>query len=126
MAAFIIGFPREVPSDPGAMRPYVEQVEATLAPYGGRYRVLFSHRVEVLEGDWAPPLGMMVMIEYPSLEQARAHYHSPEYAPLKELRQALGRADGILVDGLAEGETLESFRRRRDAERQRSESPDKP
>ncbi len=125
MAAFIIGFPRELPSDPAVLRPYVEQVEATLAPYGGRYRVLFPHRVEVLEGDWAPPLGRLVLIEYPSLEQARAHYHSPEYAPLKRLRQAHGRADGLLVDGLAEGETLASFRRRREAERQQAEAPDR-
>ena len=80
----------------------------------------------MLEGDWAPPRGMMVMIEYPSLEQARAHYDSPEYAPLKQLRQAHGRAYGLLVDGLAEGETLESFRRRREAERQQGASPTRP
>ena len=123
MAAFIISIPREVAADEGVMRAYQEQIEATKAPYGGRYRVLTGHRIEVLEGDWRPPLGLVIH-EFPSFEQARAWYYSPEYAPLRAHRQAHNRFDMILVDGLADGETLLSLIQQRDAHEQGSGSPD--
>ena len=125
MPAFIVSIPREVAADPGVMRPYQEQIEATLAPYGGRYRALRRHRLEVLEGDWRPPHGVVVL-EFPSFEQAKAWYHSPEYAPLLAIRHAHNRFDMILVDGLAEGETLLSYLRQREAHEQRSDSSDTP
>src|SRR5215216_4127099 len=34
------------------MRPYTEQLEATMARYGGFYRTWLRHRVEVVEGEW--------------------------------------------------------------------------
>jgi uncharacterized protein (DUF1330 family) len=123
MAAFIISIPRELTDDPEIMRSYQEQIEATKAPYGGRYRVLLRHRIEVLEGDWRPPHGVVIH-EFPSFEQARAWYYSPEYAPLRAYRQAHNRFDMILVDGLADGETLLSLIQQRDAHEQGSGSPD--
>jgi uncharacterized protein (DUF1330 family) len=107
MVAYIILVPHERPANPEAMRPYREQVEAIMAPYGGRYRTLVRQRVEVLEGDWHPDLGVGIL-EFPSFEQAWAWYHSPEYAPLRALRMAtIPQQDVILVDGMFEGETLE-------------------
>lgn len=50
-------------------------------PHGGRYGQLRLDPIEVLEGDWPPPLGF-AMMEFPSTEQARGCYHSPAYAPL--------------------------------------------
>jgi uncharacterized protein (DUF1330 family) len=40
-----------------------------------------------LEGAEEPPVAV-VMLEFPSLEQARAWHDDPDYAPLKRLRQA--------------------------------------
>ena len=40
----------------------------------------------VVEGDWGPHQGPTI-VEFPTFEQLRAWYHSPEYAPLKALRQ---------------------------------------
>jgi hypothetical protein len=40
------------------------------------------------------------------MEQARAWYHSPEYAPLLAWRKARGRFNLLLVDGMPEGMTL--------------------
>jgi len=106
MAAFIIGIPKLSDADPDLIGSYFAQIEATLVPYGGRFRATPDHRIEVLEGDWRPPEGLAVM-EFPSLERAQAWYHSTEYAPLIALRDAAHlRADAILVDGLAEDETL--------------------
>jgi uncharacterized protein (DUF1330 family) len=105
MAAFVVAVVHEPPADPNAMSPYREQIEATLAPYGGRYRVASGQRLEVMEGAWRPS-GGLVIIEFPSYAQAQAWYYSPEYAPLLALRQAHVRLDLILAEGLADGETM--------------------
>jgi uncharacterized protein (DUF1330 family) len=105
MAAFVVAMVQEPPAGPDAMIPYREQIESTLAPYGGRYRVAAGQRMEVMEGEWRPS-GGLVIIEFPSYAQAQAWYHSPEYAPLLALRQSHVRLDLILAEGLADGETM--------------------
>jgi uncharacterized protein (DUF1330 family) len=42
----------------------------------------------------------MVVLEFPSREQARTFYDSPEYAPLKALRLRAATSRLLLVDGL--------------------------
>jgi uncharacterized protein (DUF1330 family) len=116
VAAFLVAVVREPPADPRLLAPYAEQIEATLAPYGGRYRVVPDGRTAALEGDWRPPRGLVV-IEFPTFEQALAWYHSPAYAPLLALRQAHARLDVLLVDGLADGETVLARRGSRPAAR---------
>jgi uncharacterized protein (DUF1330 family) len=87
------------------MDPYYKGVEATMALYSGGYRSLPRHHVTTLEGDWHPDKGV-VILEFPSHERALAWYHSPEYAPLLELRNKTGRMNMILVDGLGEDEAV--------------------
>jgi uncharacterized protein (DUF1330 family) len=109
MAAYYIALAREVPANWRAlMRPYTEQVEATMARYGGFYRTWLRHRVEVVEGDFGPHLGPTI-VEFPTFAQLRAWYDSPEYAPLKALRQQHMRFDVILVDGLSDDEIAENL-----------------
>ena len=105
MVAYIILVGREAPQDMSVMRPYIEQAEGVLALYGGRYRSRGRHKVTLLEGDLGPFRGVTT-IEFPTPEQARAWYDSPEYAPLKALRLANARFDVILVEGLTEGELV--------------------
>jgi uncharacterized protein (DUF1330 family) len=110
MAAYYIALAREVPADwEEVMRPYREQVEATMARYGGHYRTYLRHRVEVVEGDFGPHLGPTI-VEFPTFEQLSAWYHSEEYAPLKALRQRHMRFDVMLVDGLSDDEIAENLR----------------
>ena len=99
MVAHIILVTKQYP-DPRTMQPYYDGVEETMARYGGGYQSVTRHRVTPLEGDWHPPKGVTIL-EFPSYEQALAWYHSPEYAPLRELRMATGRFDVILVDGIS-------------------------
>jgi len=104
--AYILLNGRYFDPDRTAMRAYTEQVQPTLAAYGGRYRRSVTHPIEVLEGTWHPrALGM---VEFPTFEQARAWYDSPEYAPLKAIRLAHVRNDTILIDALADDQTIES------------------
>ena len=110
MAAYYIALAREVPDNwREVMGPYMDQVEATMARYGGFYRTWLRHRVEVVEGDFGSPLGPTI-VEFPTFEQLRTWYDSPEYAPLKALRQQHMRFDVMLVDGLSDEEIAENLR----------------
>jgi uncharacterized protein (DUF1330 family) len=42
----------------------------------------------------------VVVLEFPSLEQAQKWYRSPEYAPLIVLRQRASRGRLILLEGV--------------------------
>lgn len=110
MAAYYIALAREMPDNQRElMRPYMDQVEATMARYGGFYRTWLRHRVEVVEGDYGPHFGPTI-VEFPSWEQLWAWYHSAEYAPLKALRQQHMRFDVMLVDGLSDKEIAQNLR----------------
>ena len=75
---------------------YRRQVPATLEKYGGRFAVR-GGKTEPLEGGWAPK--RLVMVEFPSMEQALRWYRSPEYAPLIVLRQRASRGRLVAVEG---------------------------
>ena len=110
-SSYVLIFPQDLSGyagdDPTALDRYADGVEQTMARYGGRYLRLRRQPMEILEGDWQPPLGMGI-IEFPSMEQARAWYQSPEYAPLLAWRQARGRFQLLLVDGMPAGMTNRS------------------
>ena len=83
---------------PGLPKPqnleYLEAVEATFLPYGGRWLVL-DGAVEVLEGSWP---GSVVLMEFPDRETARKWYASPEYQDILPLRTDNAVSDLVLVD----------------------------
>jgi uncharacterized protein (DUF1330 family) len=79
---------------------YKQLAPPSIAAYGGRYLVR-GGAVEVLEGSWNPP--RFVILEFPTVERARAWWSSPEYAPAKALRQACTQTDMILMEGLPPG-----------------------
>jgi uncharacterized protein (DUF1330 family) len=109
MVAYILVFPQDISgwddADPTTEDPYDSEIEAIMAQFGGRYLRIREQPIEILEGDWQPPLGMGI-VEFPSMEQARAFWESPEYAPLKAWRMARGRFNILLVDGMPAGTTL--------------------
>ncbi|MFC4612591.1 DUF1330 domain-containing protein [Streptomyces maoxianensis] len=75
---------------------YLEQVEATAAPYGGKWLAIDAE-VQVIEGAWP---GSAVLMEFPDMEQAKAWYDSPEYQKILPLRTDRTISDMILVDGV--------------------------
>jgi uncharacterized protein (DUF1330 family) len=83
---------------PGLPKPdnlkYLEQVEATFEPYGGKWLVLDA-QVEVLEGQWP---GSVVLMEFPDMDTARRWYGSPGYQDILHLRTDNVISDLILVD----------------------------
>ena len=77
---------------------YRESVDKLVAKHGGRYVVRTSSPWEVLEGT-RPPITGVTILEFPSMEKARAWHNDPEYAPLIRLRQAGSTLDLLLVEG---------------------------
>jgi len=55
--------------------------------------------METLEGTMPLP-SVMVVLEFPTMEHARAWYHDPEYAPLIKLRQGGSEVELVLVEGV--------------------------
>ena len=53
---------------------------------------------EVLEGDWSP--NRVVLLKFPSVEQARAFYDSPEYQAAKKARQGAAVMRMVLIEGV--------------------------
>lgn len=95
MAAYVVA---EVDvTDPTAFEQYRQQAPATVTKYGGRFAVR-GGAVQVLEGDWAPK--RLVVLEFPSVEQARRWYDSEEYRGPKTLRFRSARTKLILVEGV--------------------------
>ena len=85
-------------ADVEGYQAYSRQVPATIAKYGGRYLVR-GGTMEVREGDW--PGARTVILEFPSLARALEWYDSPEYAPLRPIRQANSRARIAFFEGVA-------------------------
>ena len=83
--------------DPVRYEDYKRMVPATLVPFGGRF-VVRGGETQVLEGDWRP--GRLVLLEFPSLERARAWWNSPEYAAARDLRQATSTGTLIVLEGV--------------------------
>jgi uncharacterized protein (DUF1330 family) len=83
--------------DPVAYEEYKRLAPPAIAAYGGRYLVR-GGALGVLEGDWEPR--RFVVLEFPTVERARAWWASPEYAAAKALRQSCARTEMIVVAGL--------------------------
>jgi uncharacterized protein (DUF1330 family) len=54
--------------------------------------------VEVLEGDWSP--SRIVVLKFPSLDQARAFNASAEYEAARQSRQGVAVMRMVLVEGV--------------------------
>ncbi|WP_086742094.1 DUF1330 domain-containing protein [Streptomyces glaucescens] len=78
---------------------YIERIPGTFAPYGGRFLVHGTGH-ETKEGYWP---GAVVMIGFPSIDEARAWWDSPAYQEIAPLRSRHIVGDIILVEGVPDG-----------------------
>ena len=82
--------------DPASYTQYRANTPATIEKYAGKFLVR-GGKVEPLEGQ--PPAPRIVVVEFPSLEQARAWYSSAEYQQLLPIRQAAAEGSFFFVEG---------------------------
>lgn len=76
---------------------YVRTVTALVESYGGTYLARTAD-FDVLEGASERP-HLSLLIEFPSKERAQAFYHSAEYQPFLEARQAGSTGRFFLIAG---------------------------
>ncbi|GAA4903335.1 DUF1330 domain-containing protein [Streptomyces coeruleoprunus] len=79
---------------------YMERVQSTLDPFGGRFLVHGAPAREVREGTWPDAL---VIVAFPSMDHARDWYDSDAYQRLLPLRTRHLDGDVLLIDGVAPG-----------------------
>ncbi|MEV4424637.1 DUF1330 domain-containing protein [Streptomyces sp. R-07] len=79
---------------------YMERIQSTLDPFGGRFLVHGTPAREVREGSWP---GGLVIVGFPAYEDARAWYDSEAYQALLPLRTRHMPGDLLLIDGVPEG-----------------------
>ena len=76
---------------------YVSGFMEIFAKYAGRVLAV-DEAPKALEGEWN--YTRMVLLEFPSEEQARAWFESDEYQRLAQHRHAAADADIVLIKGL--------------------------
>jgi uncharacterized protein (DUF1330 family) len=86
-----------VVTDAAGFEEYRAQVPATISAYGGRYLVRGGETL-VLEGDLSP--NRVIILEFPSMARLRAWYESPEYRPLRVLRERTARTTLLAIEGV--------------------------
>ena len=83
--------------DPKGLEDYKKLSPQTVLQYGGKF-LARGGEIRKVEGDWLPT--RLVILEFPSVEQAQAWINSPEYAPARAARQKASRSNIIVVEGV--------------------------
>lgn len=94
MAAYVIAF-IEV-TDPEKYARYTRLTPEAIAKHGGRF-IIRGGKSLSLEGP--PETRRIITLEFPTFEQAKAFYDSPDYQHAKSFRDGAAKATFILVDG---------------------------
>ena len=84
-------------TDPETFERYRERVPATIAAHGGKYLVR-GGALEVVEGSWPQP--RVVVLEFPTMAQAKAWYDSEDYRELKAMRLSASTGNAVFVEGV--------------------------
>jgi uncharacterized protein (DUF1330 family) len=79
---------------------YAAKAKGIVEKYGGRYLVRGGKAVP-LEGGWNPQ--RIIVMEFPSIEEAQAWYTSEEYNAITPLREQSTTSRAILVKGYQPG-----------------------
>jgi uncharacterized protein (DUF1330 family) len=83
-------------TDPKTYAEYIKLVPSTISAYGGKFLVR-GGKAENLEGDWVPK--RVVVLEFDSVERAKAWWSAEEYREPKRLRQSASITNMIIVEG---------------------------
>ena len=84
--------------DEDARSRYIELSKAAVAQFGGRFLVQCAQPTAA-EGEW-PSQQRIVIIEFPTMDQLRAWYDSPEYADARALARTAFRRRLLFAQGL--------------------------
>ena len=95
MAAFVTT--EEEITNPEVYGQFLQQVSPTVEAHGGRF-VARGGAIDVILGDWAPKRN--AILEFGSVDQARAWLNSSDYTALTEMRESSSNINMVVVEGL--------------------------
>jgi uncharacterized protein (DUF1330 family) len=95
MAAYIIG--RVEVDDPSLLKGYLTATPPIIEKYHGKFIARGGSTI-TLEGP--EEKRRIVLIEFPSLQDAEAFYSSQEYSEVRKLREGIAIVEMIAVDGV--------------------------
>jgi uncharacterized protein (DUF1330 family) len=84
-------------TNPVQFEEYKKLAPAAIAKYGGRY-LIRGGAYEAMEGDWKPQ--RLTIVEFESMEKAKAFYNSPEYQAAIKARKGAANMKMLLVQGI--------------------------
>jgi len=84
-------------TDPEGYEEYRRLAAPTVTDCGGRY-IVRGGTAENLEGDWQPK--RIVVLEFPTVEEAKAWWSSDIYAPIQAIRHRTAHTRMIVVEGV--------------------------
>ena len=84
--------------DADAIARYRLLSQAAVEQHGGRFLVR-GGASEILEGKWSPP-ERMIVVEFDSVEQAKAFYHSAEYQAARKTRESAAEMNMLVISGV--------------------------
>ena len=79
------------------LKKYQSIAPGIIEKYHGKF-VVRGGFCETLEGPKRTP--RIVVIEFPSVTEAQAYYHSEEYAEARKLRRGIGEFEIVCAEGL--------------------------
>jgi len=82
-------------TDPATFQKYAAKAPGTIEQYGGRY-VIRGGKSDSIEGD-APK--RFVVIQFDSMEKAKAWEDSPEYDAIKPIRHSSAKSRVFIIEG---------------------------
>jgi uncharacterized protein (DUF1330 family) len=84
-------------TDMDQYKEYTKVTPSTIAKFGGKFLVRGGD-VATLEGEELSE--RVVVLEFPSIDQAKAWYYSPDYRDARKLREGAAQASFYAVDGV--------------------------
>lgn len=98
MTTYAVAHLRNVRMGPDIVA-YLERIDATLAPYGGRFIIHGGEKLTLEGGNLADDL---IVIAFPHRRAATDWYGSESYRAILPLRLANAEGDVFLIDGVDE------------------------
>ncbi len=83
-------------TNPEQYEEYKKLSTIAMKTYGAEV-LIRGGKVETLEGDWSPT--RVVELKFPSFEDAKRYYDSPEYRAARDARQGAANMRMIVVEG---------------------------
>lgn len=96
MTTYAIAHLRNVTVGPDIVA-YLETIDATMAPFGGKFVLHGAGNRHVLEGAFASDI---IMLSFPDRKAAERWYDSPAYRAILPLRTSNSDGDVMLIDGV--------------------------